>query len=234
MESVTEARALASSLADHLLTRVVLILILYYPLITHNSYRYTFCMEIAPFHDYSNVLLPLPPLGPEVPPPQAGTSTASGLSFADELNSRLPGQESQSLSAADSEADIFNLATPQTSIVHNPILLPTANGAIPIDRNSFSLSDTAPESVSEQDQKLMTVCRQIEGFLLGILLKNLGKDFGGSELFNQTSETGYYQEMFFTQLADSIGSHPPGIGIADKLYDDIILKANAGSIDQLV
>jgi hypothetical protein len=191
-------------------------------------------MEITPFHDYSNVLIPLPPLGPEVPPPQAGTNAPSGLSFADELNSRLSGQESQNTATAESETDIFNLASPRTSIVHNPIPLSTTNGAIPLDSNSLSLSDTSPDPVDEQDQKLMQVCRQIEGFLLGILLKNLGKDFGGSELFNKTSESGYYQEMFFYELADSIGSNPPGIGIADKLYDDIMLKANAGSIDQLV
>lgn len=190
-------------------------------------------METIPFHDYSNVLTPLPPLGPEVPPPLAGTAPTSGLSFADELNSRLSTEESQNVETVSQDTSIFDLAAPRTSIAHNPIPLYDSNDAIPLTQDSILLSGNGPDLVNEEERELMRVCREIEGFLLGILLKNLGKDFGGSGLFNRTSESGYYQDMFFYELADTIGGNPPGTGIAERLYTDIILKMNAGSIDQV-
>ena len=79
----------------------------------------------------------------------------------------------------------------------------------------------------------MQACRDIEGFMLGLLLKDLGKDFAGGSLFSQTYESSVYKDMFFQELAQSIGNTPPGIGIADRLYNDIILNSG-DSIDQLI
>lgn len=191
-------------------------------------------METTPFQDYSNVLVPLPPLGPEVPPPQADSSSSTDTTFAEVLESQLTEQVSQSTEPREIDPDFFNLAAPPASLTHSSLPLSESADFIPLNRNALLLANAGPDLVNEDDQELMRICREIEGFLLGILLKNLGKDFGGSGLFNQTAESSFYQDMFFFQLAETIGTTPPGIGIADSLYDDIMLKAIAGSVNQLV
>lgn len=176
-------------------------------------------MVIQPFHDYSNALIPLPPLGPEVPPPDS----REVRSFADELRSRISNPD---LNSSDTDAHspgIFNLAPPNSSISTYSRELPGM-----LDSQSGS-----SELRNDYEEELMQACREVEGFLLGILLKNIGRDFGGSELFKETSESSFYNEMFFYELAKSIGTNPPGIGIADRLYDDIIMKADV-ALDRMV
>lgn len=176
-------------------------------------------MEIQPFHNYSNSLIPLPPLGPEVPSPVSREVRA----FADELRSRISSPEANSSDTDTNSLGIFDLAHPNPSIVTNSRELP---GILE------SLSGNT-EVRNDYEEELMQACREVEGFLLGILLKNIGRDFGGSELFKETSESSFYNEMFFYELAKSIGTNPPGIGIADRLYDDIIMKADA-ALDPIV
>jgi len=76
------------------------------------------------------------------------------------------------------------------------------------------------------------VCREIEGLLLSILLKNLGEQSFGDTIFSKSWESSVYKDMFFTEMAKSIGGTSPGLGIADVLYNDIIMKAG-GQLDQL-
>ncbi len=176
-------------------------------------------MEIQPFHNYSNSLIPLPPLGPEVAP----SDSQEVRSFADELGSRISNPEANSSDTDANSPGIFNLASPDPSIATN-----TRELTGMLDRQSGS-----PEVRNDYEEELMQACREVEGFLLGILLKNTGSDFGGSELFKETSESSFYNEMFFYELAQSIGTNPPGIGIADRLYDDIIMNADS-ELDRMV
>jgi Rod binding domain-containing protein len=76
----------------------------------------------------------------------------------------------------------------------------------------------------DQEDRLTDACRDLEGFLLGMLLRNLGKSFGGSNLFSQTWESSFYQSMFFFELAQAICAQGPGLGIAEQIKNDIIMK----------
>ncbi|MCK4720174.1 hypothetical protein KAU08_05925 [bacterium] len=172
-------------------------------------------MEIQPFHNYSNSLIPLPPLGPEVAPPES----QEVRSFADEMRSRITNPEADSSDTDVHSPGIFDLASPDPSIATN----------IREFRGNLDLQSGSPEVRNDYEKELMQACREVEGFLLGILLKNIGGDFGGSELFKETGESSFYNEMFFYELAQSIGTNPPGIGIADRLYNDIIMNADSAS-----
>jgi Rod binding domain-containing protein len=57
-----------------------------------------------------------------------------------------------------------------------------------------------------------------------MILKDMGKRMAGSELFGQSFESGIYQDMLYTEVAKSVGSHGPSLGIAEAIYRDIMLK----------
>ena len=108
----------------------------------------------------------------------------------------------------------------------NPPTVPWFPGALDFyttDPDRFS-ADFAPED------ELMAVCRELEGFMLAVLLKSMNSDFAGDTIFSKTYESSMYNEMFYYELANSIGKEGPGLGIAQTIYDDIILKTS-GTID---
>ncbi len=161
-------------------------------------------MEITPFHDYSNALLPLPPLnGPGSPFPSTQADRTSP--FRDEIAKALGPDVSQAgYSAA--------ISSPDSTL--------SAGSAV---SSSLENSGTDP---------LMDVCRQLEGFLLSLLLRDMGKSFAGSTLFSQTYESSVYRDMFLTEVGRSIGERPPGLGIADAVYRDTILKESEAALNE--
>jgi hypothetical protein len=163
-------------------------------------------MDIIPFRDYSDALTPLPALPTERSETDTPSSPAPSGSFQAELEDRL-------------SEPLFDLAS--------PLERPTR----PVE--PLSALETSDESVQRpEDDELMLVCREIEGLMLSILLKNLGKNSFGDTIFSRGWESSMYQDMFFEEMAKSIGGTPPGLGIANVLYNDIIMKAG-GSLDQL-
>ncbi len=170
-------------------------------------------MEIAPFHDYSDALVPLPAL--PLNPSESGSAAdrTDAVPFHDELASRMgPDVTTDSPQIFDPGAGSLPI---QTSA---PPPLPTSSIVEP--------SAQDPEEARE----LMQICRQLEGLLLGILLRNLSDTIPGGGLFSKSWESSIYQDLFFQEIANSIGSQPPGLGIADMVYDDIISRAS-GTLD---
>jgi len=163
-------------------------------------------MDIIPFRDYSDALVPLPALPTERSETDTQPSPAPSRPFQAELEERL-------------SAPLFDLAS--------PLDRPTR----PAEPYSTAVA-SGQELQAPEDDELMLICREIEGFLLSILLKNLGEASFGDTVFSKGWESSMYQDMFFEEMAKSIGSSPPGLGIADVLYNDIIMKAG-GSLDQL-
>jgi len=160
-------------------------------------------MENYPLHNYSDVLLPLPPINgtnsvlPKdfVPDPKAD--------FSDILAGKL--DESEPVQTKP-QIDFFpGSVTPQ---IEQP-----------------------PAISDEEAAELMDACKQVEGFLLSLLLKSMGESFAGDSVFSSTYESSVYKDMFFFELANSIGTDGPGLGIAQTLYDDIIMKTNGGLLD---
>ena len=167
-------------------------------------------MEIVPFRDLSDALVPLPALPVQQSDHAAQPNASSDRSFRDELDNRLAAQETESL---------FDLGSP-------------VSGSSPPAMSSPALRTNLSIPTSENPDELMLACREIEGLLLGMLLKNLGDTDSGSTLFSSTWESSFYQDMFFTEIAKAIGNNPPGLGIAKVLYEDIIMKAGE-SVDRL-
>jgi hypothetical protein len=169
-------------------------------------------MDVVSFRNFSDALVPLPALPVDRSDAASSSRSSASASFRDELDSRL-----ESLSSGDSTWP-FDLGS----------------AAEPTDEGSDSrplLVGTGAADSDRVDEELMAACRDVEGFLLGLLLRSLGKSLPGGDLFSQTWESGVYRDMFFMELAQSIGSQPPGLGIADMLYQDIMLKAG-GSVDR--
>jgi hypothetical protein len=155
-------------------------------------------MEVVPFKDYSDVLVPLPPLGGEGD--HASGTRAAGSSFDDRLRDALRGEGAEAGAVSTKSA-------------------PTGVRTATYDRGDGQ----APA------QGLDQACRDLEGFLLALLLRNLAKGFGGSDLFSGSWEGSVYKEMFFFEMAKAAGARPPGLGIAKVIQNDIILKARPAS-----
>ena len=94
-----------------------------------------------------------------------------------------------------------------------------------IRRTNLPLS-AGPGSVKPEDT-LMKAAREFEGYVLGLLLRNMGKQIGRSGLFHSTYQSGFYQDMFFQELANSISTNGRGLGIADVIFNDINMKTSA-------
>ena len=164
-------------------------------------------MEITPFHNYSDALLPLPPMPLDGPAPAQSVTSSTGPSFQDILAGRLDSEISTEL---------------------GPDLSPASGiqGSEMLDVFSLHGIGLQDETTAQEDKYggLMEACRDIEGYLLSLLLNNLGDSISESGLFSQTYESSFYKDMFFYEIAREIGNQPPGLGIADVLYSDIIMK----------
>jgi len=172
-------------------------------------------MDVVSFRNFSDALVPLPPLPVDRSDPASSSRSSGAASFRNELDSRL---ESLSSGGPTWPFDLGSAADR------------TDEGSESRALRLGGMESGAADS-DQVDDDLMAACRDVEGFLLGLLLRSLGKSLPGGDLFSQTWESGVYRDMFFMELAQSIGSQPPGLGIADMLYEDIMLKAG-GSVDR--
>ncbi len=108
----------------------------------------------------------------------------------------------------------------------NPPLIADSQGNTGLPVTSLRMPVSDPPGTLDAQDKLEQTCKELEGLLLGILLRNLGKQTGRSGLFSQTWESSFYQNMFYWELAQDIGANGPGLGIAEVLHRDIMLKAD--------
>jgi hypothetical protein len=173
-------------------------------------------MEITPFHDYSDALIPLPslPLDGSASRPESDTSGIS--SFLDILGQNLNPTVMDQLGP-----DVTSTGTTEPA---DPLSTQLPSDGTLLAGNGYSEEDLGG---------LLEACRDVEGYLLSILLNDLGESFAGSNLFSQTYESSFYKDMFFMELARVIGNQPPGLGIADALYRDISMKYG-NELDQLI
>ena len=71
----------------------------------------------------------------------------------------------------------------------------------------------------------MKVCKDLEGFLLGILMKSMAERFAPNDAFGNSFESDFYKDMFFTEISRTLAEQGRALGIADTIYKDIMLKA---------
>ncbi len=176
------------------------------------------------FRDYSDVLMPLQPLNSGLPArdssPPSSTESPDFLAVLGPLLDETPAEAIQPASEPDHSPPswLFDLGAQRPEIQPPDAFNPPSTESLQFSPGHFTR--TSPDNES-----LLQACKEIEGYLLGILLKDLGTSTSGSSLFSRTSETSYYQDMFFHELAQSIGNQGPGLGIAEVLMNDIIMKA---------
>lgn len=70
----------------------------------------------------------------------------------------------------------------------------------------------------------MKVCKDLEGFLLGILMKSMSERFAPNDAFGNSFESSFYKDMFFTEISRTLAEQGRGLGIAEAIYKDIMLK----------
>lgn len=157
-------------------------------------------MEVVPFQDYSDVLVPLPPLGGYGSSTPSSPSSREEPSFRDRLKELV-------------EAEPVDDGKPSQPVAASPPRTAQQNPG-----NELTTSDG-----------LDSACRDLEGFLLALLLRNLSRGFGGSTLFSRSWESSVYKDMFFFEIAKAVGSRPPGLGISEAIRSDIMLKAKGTS-----
>lgn len=179
-------------------------------------------MPSITFQDYSDVLTPLPALPPDGTQPRTQLHDTSGSSFQDHLENLVNDPLTTELG-------------PEVPVSTEPLFNynPHVSGNLQFPGSVGISLDPVTGTTPDELEELMEVCRDIEGYLLSLLLKGLGKSFASSTLFSQTSESSFYKEMFFSEMAQSLGREGPGLGIAESIYNDIIIKQSM-SIDQVI
>jgi len=173
-------------------------------------------MEIRPFQDYSNALMPMPALPVQEPSgnSQPTENVAPGQSFRNLLEDQINRTEPRN--------DIFSLSSGISSGPESSTgMLPSLNS---YPAGPFHSAPGLLSSGEDAQDELMAMCRELEGFFLGLLLKNMGGSSTGGGIFSSSWESSVYQDMFYSELGNLIGTQSRGFGIAELLYGDIIMK----------
>jgi hypothetical protein len=161
-------------------------------------------MVAVSFRDYSNVLLPLQPLGDaSATPPRTQPQ---------------PPQE-----------NFRNTLARVTEPVASTTVRPLGEDTYPMQRqvSNFTTQNSASPVepvLSADNERLLQACKDIEGFFLGMLLRNMGQKFTDQGVFGSSFESGYYQDMFFTEVAKNLADTGRTLGISEAVYRDIIMK----------
>src|SRR5215472_10333035 len=93
----------------------------------------------------------------------------------------------------------------------------------PLNGIGEAMSRVAPSR--EQDaahQKLRKVTRDMESYFVGTMLKKMHESAAKGGLFEDSSETETYREMFDDAIATEIGKRG-AFGIADTLYKELVV-----------
>jgi len=157
-------------------------------------------MEIIPFKDYSGVLIPLPPLGRDVP--TTAESSPRGENFPAYLR-----QAEQALSQRERTRESSSPRIPRGS--------------------TATKSEISSNPQGKDEEKLMEACRELEGFLIAILLRTMGRALSEEGFFGESFESKIYRDMFFAEIAATAAKSGRGLGIAELIYKDINLKAES-------
>lgn len=91
-----------------------------------------------------------------------------------------------------------------------------------MNAGTLSAVNGTPESQDLQmrEQKLRKATRQLEGYFVGMLLKQMHQTDQKDGLFGSDSASATYREMFDEAVGDAIGSRG-AFGIADLLYKEL-------------
>ena len=82
-------------------------------------------------------------------------------------------------------------------------------------------------STGDKD-KLKKACSEMEGYFVGMLLKQMHHTSVKSGVFEERSESSTYREMFDDAVAGEIGKRG-SFGIADMLYRELSKREEAAS-----
>jgi len=99
------------------------------------------------------------------------------------------------------------------------------------------MASSADKTSTNQDlqirqQKLRKATREMEGYFVGMLLKQMHQTDQKDSLFGNDSASSTYREMFDDAVGEAVGSRG-AFGIADMLYKELAprLKLEADSND---
>jgi Rod binding domain-containing protein len=75
------------------------------------------------------------------------------------------------------------------------------------------------ETSKAKDKKLMKVCKEMEGYFVGMLLDEMQKSVPKDPMMGTGNQASIYQGMFDQAIGDEIGK-TGSFGIADMLYKE--------------
>jgi len=100
--------------------------------------------------------------------------------------------------------------------------------ATPKVDNQKAVKDTLDAS----HEKLRKATRQMESYFVGTLLKKMHETAAKGGLFEQSSETSTYRDMFDDAVAGEIGKRG-SFGIADTLYKELVVHMDAQTLENM-
>lgn len=72
---------------------------------------------------------------------------------------------------------------------------------------------------TEDDEKLMEVCKEFEGIFLNMMLKEMKKTVPDTGLIEKSQGSKIFEEMYMEELSNEVSKGDNGIGIAKMMYD---------------
>ena len=88
------------------------------------------------------------------------------------------------------------------------------------------LAESKPAAKSEDKSKLDKACHEMEGYFVGMLLKQMHQSAMKGGLFEEKNESATYREMFDDAVASNIGKRG-AFGIADMLMRELSKRSDA-------
>jgi Rod binding domain-containing protein len=104
----------------------------------------------------------------------------------------------------------------------------TGPSAPKVDENQKAVKDTLDAS----HEKLKKATRQMESYFVGTLLKKMHETAAKGGLFEKSSETSTYRDMFDDAVAAEIGKRG-SFGIADTLYKELVVHMDAQTLESM-
>ncbi len=91
-----------------------------------------------------------------------------------------------------------------------------------IQPGSFSKGNNVSGKINEKDNsddaKLRDACADFEAILLNFMLQSMRKTLQGDSLFGDSLGKGFYESIYFQEMATHIAKGENNLGIGESLY----------------
>ena len=87
-----------------------------------------------------------------------------------------------------------------------------------------SISAAQDDTGSSNAARLKQACSDFEAVFLDCMFKTMRNTLSGNDIFGKSLGRDIYESMYYQQLSIDIASQGKGLGIGDKLYQELYQK----------